>query len=452
MRKLVVIGHQDYVRNLVAAGAFDDLEDGETWYVSRPLEDTEALAARPGWLGEIGETGERREAYGEVRRLIHAALRFRSRTARIKLNVQSPKRRRRTKLRALPGVRHVILRRLFRRFPPNPELMSLAREVRPELIVAPSGGTDALVIDAVRVGRELGVPTLVVIYNWDNLSSKSAFPVKPDYLGVVGRQSVDHAWRIHRIRPERVGLLGGPYIDHYFRHEAGSTESPFPFRYVLFAGCYLPFDELSALERLEAEIEQRGLDLKVVYRPHPNRRDRRTPDFVDESRFKHVVIDPQVRDAYLARFSEREGKGGVGRLPPLDYYPALLENAEFVVCPLSTMIIESAIFERRVLVIAYHDGQHRSSPGVAVDYLHFEGVDEIDGFEVVRDIDELAPVFSEMAAGERVPASSLRAQVDRWIHWDERSYSRRLADWVDEIGRREDSGEQQQVRDAAPLT
>jgi hypothetical protein len=446
MRKLIAIANDDYVRNLVQAGAFEELEDDDTWWVSGWLQWPEALEERGNYLGSVEQGAARRSAYSDIRRLLFASYRFRSRTARIKLAQQSPKRRRRTKLRALPGVRHWIVSRHLRAVPPNPDLRAKVAELKPDLIVAPSGGSDPLVIDAVRVGRELGVPTLVVIYNWDNLSSKSAFPVKPDYLGVVGRQSVDHAWRIHRIRPERVGLLGGPYIDHYFRHEAGSTESPFPFRYVLFAGCYLPFDELSALERLEAEIEARGLDLKVVYRPHPRRRERRRPDFVDESRFRHVVIDPQVRDAYLQTFERADGKSTVPQLPSLDYYPALLENAEFVVCPLSTMIIESAIFERRVLVIAYDDEIHPYSPGVAVDYLHFEGVDRVDGFRVVREIDALAPAFRDLASGGGHPEGSLREQVDEWIHWDERSYSRRLADWVDEIARREGIAEPEVAR------
>ncbi|HYM56340.1 MAG TPA: hypothetical protein VES79_00110, partial [Solirubrobacteraceae bacterium] len=348
MRKLIAIANDDYVRNLVHAGAFDDLQDDDTWWVSGRLRWPEALAERGNYLGAVEQGSARRSAYSDVRRLLFASYRFRSRTARIKLNQQSPRRRRRTKLRAVPGIRHWIVARHLREIPANPQLRKQVQDLNPDLIVAPSGGADPLVIDAVRVGRELGVPVLVVIYNWDNLSSKAAFPVKPDYLGVVGRQSVDHAWRIHRIPEERVGLLGGPYIDHYFRHEPGSTVSPFPFRYVLFAGCYLPFDELSALERLEAEIERRNLDLKVVYRPHPNRRDRRTPDFVDESKFEHVVIDPQVREAYLQTSERGDGKSTVPQLPALDYYPALLEHAEFVVCPLSTMIIESAIFERRV--------------------------------------------------------------------------------------------------------
>ena len=438
MRKLIAIANPDYVRNLVSAGAFDAIEDDETWYVSGPLHDTSELEAKPNYLGPVEVGTQRRDAYHDIRKLLLASYRFRSRTARIKLNEQNAGRRRPTKVRALPGIRHRIIRRHLRETGPNKQLRDLIERVDPDLIIAPSGGTDPFVMDLLRTAHDLGRKTLILIYNWDNLSSKSAFLFEPDYLGVVGQQSVDHAWRIHRIPAERVRMLGGPYIDHYFRHRLGSTKSPFPYRYALFAGCYLQFDELTALEQLERTIEEQALDIKVVYRPHPHRRRRREPDIVDESRFKHVVIDPQIRDQYLAAArEERDGAASPEALPALDYYPALLENAEFVVCPLSTMMIEAAIFERRVLAIAYHDGIHRSSPGVAVNYMHFEGIDEVDGFTVVRELEQLGPRFAELARGGRRAEGSIRDQVDRWVYWDERSYSERLAAYVDEIGRRE---------------
>jgi hypothetical protein len=438
VRKLIAIANADYVRNLVEAGAFDAIDDEETWYTSGPLSNAKQLEARGNYIGPVEVGTARRDAYSDIRKLLLAAYRFRSRTARIKLNTQDAARRRATKIRALPGLRHRIIRKHLEATGPNEQLREVIEKVDPDLIIAPSGGTDPFVMDLLRTAHELGRKTLIVIYNWDNLSSKSAFLWEPDYLGVVGRQSVDHAWRIHRIPAERVQMLGGPYIDHYFRHELGSTKSPFPFRYALFAGCYLQFDELTALQRLEQAIEEQGLDLKVVYRPHPHRRRRSRPDFVDESKFKHVVIDPQVRDAYLdAHRDDLDGAEAPQALPALDYYPALLENAEFVVCPLSTMMIEAAIFERRVLAIAYHDGIHRSSPGVAVDYMHFEGIDEVDGFTVVRDLEQLAPRFTELANGGGRPKGSIRDQVDRWVYWDERTYAERLAAYVDEIARRE---------------
>jgi hypothetical protein len=432
MRKLIVLSSQLNVRDFLAAGAFDGLEDEETFFTGGADVLSDELTRRPTYVGAYEMPKTRREAYRKIRRLLLTSYRHRSRTARVKLQETPFVDRTVQKLAALPGLRQLKIRAQLKRTGLNPGLHKIIESVRPDLVIVPSSGVDPVVVDVVRSTRELGIPSLALIYNWDNLSSKAAFVVEPDYLGVGGHQAADHAERIHRIPRKRIAVLGSPYIDLHFSHPPGSTASPFPFPYVLFAGCYQPFDELTALELLEEEIERSGLDLKVVYLPHPRRLQRDHDDFVDDARFKHVVVEPRTREAYV---SERGTSKGRRQPLPLDYYPALLENAEFVVCPLSTLMLEAAIFRRTVLVIAYHDGVHASSPGVAIKYLHFDGVDRVDTFEVCREMEDLAPLFSRLGRETPPPARPPKEQMDHYVYHDERPYSERLRELVEEIGR-----------------
>lgn len=304
------------------------------------------------------------------------------------------------------------------------------RRVKPDIVLAPTGGYDGLVWDGLRAAQAEGIATVALIHNWDNLSSKGAFAVRPDWLAVWGEQSVEHAVRIHGFARERVVSVGSPALDSYFRHEPGTTTSPFPYRFALFAGCYAPFDERVALERLDALIEEHGLDLKIVYRPHPHRRARNEPDFVDETKLRHVVLDPQVRETYLASFDEYAPKAKRKKplFPALDYYPALFEHTEFVICPLSTMMIEAAAFERRVLVVAYDDGVHPNSPAEVVHYDHFAGIEKLPGFTVAGTLDALGEQMLELEAGGRMPQTSMRDGIQYYLFHDERTYGRRLAD------------------------
>jgi hypothetical protein len=438
MRKLVLITRSLYMRDFMTAGAFDAIDDDETYYVTGSSNVKSYLAGHPRYLGALDIDQSRKDAYAQIRDLMLTHYRFRSRTARVKLRQQPWRARTLLKLRALPGLRHLRIRRLLRGAGLDPEMHRLMRELKPDLLIAPAAGIDGQVFDAIRSAKELGIPSLALMYNWDNLSSKAAFAVEPDYIGVGGFQGAEHAETIHRIPRERTGVLGSPYIDTYFRHAAGSTESPFPFPYVLFAGCYQPFDERGALQRLDAEIERRGLDLKVVYLPHPRRLRRDNDDFVDESTLEHVVVEPSQREAYVTGYEKWRAdpslqKMGMPRLP-LDQYPALLENAEFVVCPLSTMMLEAAILRRRVLVIAFHDGIHATSPGVAIDYLHFEGVERVETFEVCRELEEFGPLFGRMAAEDAPAAQPPKEQMDYWVYHDERTFGERLAAFVERIG------------------
>lgn len=441
MRILVLISTDHYVRNFLTTGAFDRLE-GEVLYVGSEggvthPETRARLEALPGWQGTVPDPrAEARVPYRFLRQLLLAQQRFRSRTMRNKVALLPWRRRLRLKLAALPGVRTVLRRRALARTGLNPELHDLMSRLRPDLVLAPSGGYDTLVWDGMRSASELGIPMLLLVHNWDNLSSKGAFVTEPDYLAVWGEQSVEHAERIHGIPRERVRAVGAPAFEGYFRHVPGSSERPFPFRYVLFAGCFAPFDERAALERLDRLIEREALDLKVVYRPHPHRRPRAVPDRVDESELRHVVLDPDLRPIYEASFEEGQSRAKP-LLPPLDTYPGRFEHADFVICPLSTMIVEAALFERRVIVVAYDDGVHRNSPAVVVGYDHFEGIDRVEGFELARTADDLESLFARFAAEPTTPPRPMRDQVRWWLEHDERSYAERLAGWVAEIARRE---------------
>ena len=449
MRTLVLIGAELYVRNFIDTGAFDALDPDDTWYVASggraaSEETRRRLETLPTYLGAVEDPRPRAaDRYRRLRTVFLAAARRRSRTMRHKLSLMPWPDRVFYTLAALPGVRHVLRAATLRRAGLGPELHTLIKRLRPDLVIAPSGGFDTLVWDGLRSAQALGIPTLMLIQNWDNLSSKGLFPVRPDYLGVWGEQSVEHARRIHGFEPERVATLGAPSFEGYFRHRPGSTDSPFPFRYVLFAGCFAPFDERAALRRLDRAIDAAELDVTVVYRPHPHRMPRAKPDFIDEDDFAHVVLDPQMRDHYAVSIAEQGGSASPKRrrmkpqMPALDYYPALLEHAELVVCPLSTMIVEAALFERPVIVVAYDDGVHRNSPAAVVDYEHFEGVDRVEGFHVARRPEQLDEAVVRLVRGDAPPAPPLRDQLRWWLHFDERSYGERLGDWVEVIARRE---------------
>lgn len=436
MRVLVSVSSRGFFRDFVSAGAFDEIVGDETFFALGPDAASAGQALDyPNFAGVVEMPAARGAGYRRIRSLLITSQRRRSRTAKIKHRALPPPERWRAAAAALPGLRHARIGLELRRMGLNPSFEELLDRVRPDLIISPSQGLDAHTADAARSGRARGIPVIALMYNWDNLSSKAAFVTPPDYLGVVGHQSAEHAELIHRFPRDRVRVIGSPYIDRHFRHELGSTASPFEFPYVLFAGCYQPFDERGALEALDEEIERRGLGMKIVYLPHPHRLRRKNDDFVDESAFRHVVIHPLIREQYV------EARGGRQPSRPrrllLRDYPPLIENAQFVVCPLSTMMLESAILGKRVLVIAYHDGIHATSPGVAINYLHFERVDELSSFVVCRDGGDLGALFTRIAREPRTATRPPKEQTDYWVYHDDRHFSRRLADFVDEVAERE---------------
>src|SRR3989338_6836820 len=242
-------------------------------------------------------------------------------------------------------------------------LFSVIKSIQPDVILMPSSGYEGITFEIIKTAKKQGVPTLML----------------------VDKDDVE----IHGIPKERIFPIGTPRFFNYFKNRS-EYPSPYPFKYALFAGNSTGFDELSALKKLEEYIEKNNLDLKIVYRPHPMRQKRKCPDNFVESEFKHVVLDLQAKEYY-----NREKSKTPSDLPDLDYYPRALANMEFMICPLSTMLIECLLFDKPVFVLAYDDGIHFVNPKNLYKYCrHFEGIEYLRNLEIIHEFEDLTRVFT----------------------------------------------------------
>lgn len=436
MRILILIASDLYVRSFLRSGAFEELAESNElrWLAQADLTFAEDVTTLPGFAGTIPGDARRAKTYDLLRVMYMMSHRRRARSMAIRLAGMPRLGRLKVWLFSLPGVSSVVRVLALRRLGPNRELRRALEDVSPDLVIAPTAGTDPEVHDLVVEAGRLGIPSLLLFNGWDNLSSKTWFTRLPDFIAVWGEQSVDHAVTMHGFDREHVFPLGVPTFRQHFENSGRDLPSPYPFRYVLFAGCALPFDERTAVAELDAELSRTGRgDVRIVYRPHPWRLPRAIDDGVREEDFESVTIDKQVRAQYLAAQQRSAAAGPQDFLPSLDYYPALLSNAELVVCPLSTMVVESAILERPVLILAYDDHVHKLPPNVVAKSDHFEGIDEIAGFETADRLESLGPTLTVMLDRSSDSRPPLKPQLRYWLYFDDKTYGRRLADLVEQL-------------------
>lgn len=430
VRKLVLIPGDLYVRNFLDTDAFREIEDDETFYAaSEILQRSAQVAAKPNFAGTVPEPAERAPAYYRLRMVSTAAMRSRSTTMARRIERLRPVERAWTLLLAHPRLRDRVMRRRIEKLGPNPALERLLDEVRPDLVIAPTAGTDNLVFDALFSCARRGVPLGLLVNGWDNMSSKFTFSVQPDWLAVWGEHSARHAIEIHDFPRDRLHVVGAPTFEPHFAFDPARTPSPYPFPYVLFAGASLPFDEVGLLRQLDRWLPELGIDgLKIVYRPHPARHFRLSEDVLREEEFASVVLDQQVREPYLAAAAKglREFP-----MPSLDWYPGLLGHARALVCPLSTMIVEAAIVGTPIVALAFDDGVHPHSFAEYLEFNHFEGIEHVAGLSVCHRREDLEPQLSGWV--ERGAPAGMREAIRPWLHFDERSYAQRLADVVGEV-------------------
>jgi|AntAceMinimDraft_12_1070368.scaffolds.fasta_scaffold08214_3 hypothetical protein len=315
----------------------------------------------------------------------------------------------------------------------SPTLDALTREGDFDLIIFPSAAFEPIVPDLIQLGRIRGIPTLTLIDNWDNLTSKTVYWNKPDHIAVWGEQARIQAETIHSFSREQIHLVGTPRFDSYFEGRNGhQAESPYSFPYLLFVGSAMPFDELDALERIEAALAahpETPRGLKIVYRPHPWQQKRRVPTLFRETDFSRTILDQQIADAYASGVEPETTNRAFQ--PDLDYYPALLSHAVAVIGPLTTMLFEAALCLRPVVALSYPDGHHFTTNRRYL--LHFEGLERIPGFSFCDSKDQLEKLVSDALHTSTIDPVGSDAITSHYLFRDEQHYDERLQSLVAKI-------------------
>lgn len=316
---------------------------------------------------------------------------------------------------------------------PNESLRGLIQHESFDLILFPSAAFDSVSVDLVTLGEELSVPTLCLIDNWDNLSSKTVLWRKPDHLGVWGPQAQSQAHTIHGFVPDQVHLIGTPRFDSYFeaRTSAGFT-APHSLPYALYVGSAMPFDDigtLQILERILIESENLPPDFRLIYRPHPWQHKRNVDARFTAEDFSRVILDPQFDEAQKA--GTVRGTNDPSFQPDLDYYPGLLLSSRCVVGPLTTMLLEASLCLKPVVALSYFDGYHANTSQRY--FSHFDGMERVPGFVFCNDKESLTMLISQALEVDAINPAASDDQTSYFLYRDERSYPVRLEALVRDI-------------------
>jgi hypothetical protein len=209
--------------------------------------------------------------------------------------------------------------------------------------------------DVVKTARRLGVPSIMLVWSWDNLSSKAVLHEHPDHLLVWNDVQRAEAVDLHGFPAERVSVVGAPNFDRFFAEaEAGALRRPgagdAPTILYLGSSSNVAPDEAAVVSRWLAAVRSSAdpvvRDARVVVRPYP----------AGQERWRGW--SPPDRRTAVTEPTEKIEPGTLAQL---------LADADCVVALNTSAEIEAAIADRPVLTFragADAPGQEGS--------LHFE--------------------------------------------------------------------------------
>ena len=205
-----------------------------------------------------------------------------------------------------------VLRLAERAIPTSDLFDEFLRSEAPDVaLVSPLVHFGSAQADVVASARKLRIPVWMLLFSWDNLSTKGGMHVAPDLMFVWNDRQRREAEQLHRFPGSRVVTVGAARFDPFFElrprltreqfHESLGLDPARPTMLYLCSSRLIAPRELPFIRRWLAAVRSAASDTlrgcNVVVRPHPD-----IPTLSDEIEFeRHRWAAVPEMDARVGR-------------------------------------------------------------------------------------------------------------------------------------------------------
>ena len=264
-------------------------------------------------------------------------------------------------------------------------------------------------------GQKFQVPSFLVIDNWDNLASKSVFPLEPNAIACFGNQSVEFARSIQRFNHAVVHPIGSARFEVY-RDLIESTDRNYP-KEIVFAGSALAAEDEDLLEILNNYCESSKGDIKIKYRRHPYPQGRKGNLEDIETRFKKI---------YVENYQEKGNS-----LQSLEDTCKSLSQTRLLIAMPTTFLLEGILCRIPTILISFKSKVVRyNSYRMLKELEHFKGINEVDNTYIVNTPDELVKQLDLLLQDKSVIETHPKG-LEYYVSWQAESFSERLIKAID---------------------
>ncbi len=246
---------------------------------------------------------------------------------------------------------------------------ALQREL-PDLVIAPASAMDTYSFYFIREAKALNIPCAMIVSHWDYFSKKG-LRIIPDRIYVWGNDMYKTVLKTHNIPKKKVCILGAPHFDRYISSPYFNSPifSKVDHKFtILFAGTSVPFDEEAVLFKLDRYIETNKFNVSLIYKPHPRAWNR-----------KSKVTQPYKHTKFF------DGTD----------YDQLLLQADGLITPFSSMILEFALLGKPSLAIFFDDNLNDWKFSEMNNEEHIKMLIEQNWLNVCKENDKLEGLFKK---------------------------------------------------------
>ena len=306
----------------------------------------------------------------------------------------------------------------------NSDISRIVNKLKPDLIIYTTHCYEPETFMIPKIASSVKAKTFFLVDNWDNISCKTVFINKPDFLGVWGKQTKNHASKIQNIKKKDIFYTGSPKFDNYLLIRKKKLGNIFDHNYVLFFGVIELYNDIEVLKYLDEEINQNQSlykNLKIIYRPHPAR-----PNLFSHAKkissLKNVILDP-----YMEKYLKSKNKKYLESINL--YFEKLLSNSLFNVGGIGTVTIESLMFKKKQILLCHNEKNNITDPkSLFENQLHFEKIDHVTALIKAKSIDSVVKNFRKLYVNKSYLKvnKKLDKEINYFYNISKNSYSKKI--------------------------
>ena len=320
---------------------------------------------------------------------------------------------------------------------PNNELIKILNEEQPDLLIHPSVLQGSYIDDVIFYGNKIKKPVVVIMNSWDNPLTKRSVVNKDYYLLVWGKQTKLHAVNYMGLDETKVVEFGSAQFDLYNDHDSQLETSKIyhgnkKIKTLLYAGSSKFADEFAHLLKIDYAIKIGNLPkMKVIYRPHPWGSCGYKGYRFKNHTFENIIFDSNMKEYIFRDFNKDNSKF----LPNLKNTKDLLLKVDFVLSPLSTILLEAMIVGKTPICFMPEDEINAEHFHMVKNYPHFAEILEnkevivINGSEYL--IDSIKKAYAD--SFKKNKSKILKKEAEYFISKFSKPFNERLLDFVEKL-------------------
>jgi hypothetical protein len=185
---------------------------------------------------------------------------------------------------------------------------------------------------------------MMVVENWDNISSKLDTNRNPTYLGVWSPQTARHANELYKFPKERIRVIGSARVNRETISKlqrsvpkgVGLESKTFT---IFYPGAGVQYETFAFISELKKSINSHSSLVKLIYRPHPLSIKEYGVDFFKQWESEIEIDWPQISDRNVCDWPVLDSK----------LYEKMF-GADLVIGTPSTFLLESVALNKPILL------------------------------------------------------------------------------------------------------